>query len=543
MTPSTTSRIIAPLLLALAIAVIGVSSHAAVPLRLTAEQARHFLIRTGFAPRQAEVDALTGQPARPAVLEAIRKAQAAAPLHPSPPFLSQPPPVPSRSLQTREEKQAQRQQQLREGLDIKTWWMREMLESTTPMRERMTLFWHNHFATSQQKVISSRAMWRQHVLLRNQALGSFRSLLHDVAKDPAMLVFLDGANSRREAPNENFAREAMELFTLGESSEGGRYTELDIREAARAFTGWSVEPGDFSFKLRPGFHDSGIKTVLGQTGNLDGGQVLDILLEQPAAATFIARKLWLEFVSPTPDSAVVERVARQLRSSDYDMGAALAELLLSDAFWAEGNRGSLVKSPVDLVVGTVRQFDVSYGDVTPFVLEIAQLGQNLLTPPNVKGWPGQNAWISATTLLERKRFTGQLFRAVGSDSALKTPIAALEPDGRSMSEPASPLPVMKKMQAEFASDNAGQGGNQQAIRLMGPAGALRVADAVAAIRFNPEPWLARYGGHADQVPSEALKTRLSQVLLPLPATYSIADGTVGVAHLRSLTLDPVYQLK
>ena len=525
------------------IALTGVSSHAAAPLQLTAEQARHFLIRTGFAPRQAEVDALTGQPARQAVLEAIRKAQTAAPLHPPPLFLSEPPPVPYRSLETREEKQAQRQQQLREGLDIKTWWMREMLESTAPLHERMTLFWHNHFATSQQKVFSSRAMWRQHVLLRSQALGSFRGLLHDVAKDPAMLVFLDGANSRKEAPNENFAREVMELFTLGESSEGAGYTELDIREAARAFTGWSVEPGDFGFKLRPGFHDGGVKTVLGRSGNLDGDQVLDILLEQPAAATFIARKLWLEFVSPTPDSAVVERVARQLRSSDYNIGAALAELLLSDAFWADGNRGSLVKSPVDLIVGSVRQFDVSYADVTPFVLKIAQLGQNLLTPPNVKGWPGQNAWISTTTLLERKRFTAQLFRAVESGSALKTPTAALEPDIRSMSEPASPMPVMKSMQAEFAGGAAGQGSNPQAIRLMGPAGALRVADALATIKFDPEPWLARYGGHADQVPSDALKTRLSHVLLALPATHSIADGTVGVAYLRSLTLDPAYQLK
>ena len=541
MTLTTTSRIIASLLLA--IAFTGVSSHAAAPLQLTAEQARHFLIRTGFAPRQAEVDALTGKPARQAVQETIRKAQAAAPLHPSPPFLSQPPPIPYRSLQSREEKLAQRQQQLREGLDIKAWWMREMLESTTPLHERMTLFWHSHFATSQLKVISSRAMWHQHVLMRNRALGSFRSLLHDVAKDPAMLVFLDGANSRKEAPNENFAREVMELFTLGEASGGARYTESDIREAARAFTGWSVEPGVFNFKLRPGFHDNGVKTVLGRSGNLDGDQVLDILLEQPAAATFIARKLWLEFVSTTPDSAVVERVARQLRSSDYDIGAALAELLLSDAFWAEGNRGSLVKSPVDLVVGSVRQFEVSYGDVTPFVLKIAQLGQNLLIPPNVKGWPGQNAWISATTLLERKRFTGQLLRVVDSNGGSKTPMAAPEPDGRSMSQPASPMPAMKKMQAEFAGGAAGQGGNPQAMRLMGPAGVQRVADAIAAVKFDPELWLARYGGHADQVPSEALKTRLSHVLLALPATRSIADGTVGVAYLQSLTLDPAYQLK
>ena len=463
--------------------------HAAMPERLSPDEARHLLRRTGFAPRQVEVDALTGQSARRAISEIIAKSRASSPLNPPPVFVSQPPPIPARLLPSADERQAQRRQLLREGLDIKVWWMREMLDSPAPLAERMTLFWHNHFATSQRKVVSSLGMWRQHLLLRRDALGNFGVLLHAVAKDPAMLVYLDGANSRKEAPNENFAREVMELFTLGEGSQGGRYSEADIKEAARAFTGWSVEPGEFSFRLRPAFHDAGEKTVLGRTGNFNGDAVLDILLEQPAAATHITRKLWEEFVSPTPGDAAVDRIAGRFRAGGYDIGALLADLLQSDAFWDVGNRGSLVKSPVELVVGTLRQFDFSPLDATPLVVKTAQLGQNLLVPPNVKGWPGQNDWINATTLLERKRFAEQLFRLA--------PLA--------MTDMAAP--------------------------------------GVAGMGFDPERWLWQYGGGADKVPSDEVKVRLAQALLALPATNSIAEGTVGIAYLRSLALDPSYQLK
>ena len=520
----------------------SIGAQAASPARLSALQARHFLLRTGFAPDQAEVEALTGQPARQAVLDVIHKAQLARPLHAAPDFTSQPAPVSYRSLKTKEEQQAWRQQQQRESLELKTWWMGEMIESPAPLAERMTLFWHNHFATSQQKVISSQAMWRQHLLLRAGALGNFSSLLHAVAKDPAMLVYLDGANSRKEAPNENFAREVMELFTLGEATQGGQYTEQDIREAARAFTGWSVEREDFSFRFRSVFHDAGDKTVLGRRGNLDGDAALDILLEQPAAARFIVGKLWREFVSPVPDKAEVERIARHFRASGYDIGAALGELLLSDAFWAESNRGSLIKSPVDLVVGTLRQFDFSYTDATPFALKSAQLGQNLLVPPNVKGWPGQNDWINASTLLERKRFTDQLFRAVERKGEPNMAAPAMGAESRARDEAPAMRP-MQQMQAEFGGGQAGRGGNQQALRLLGQGGVIKVAQGMASITFNPDRWLAQYGGFTDREPSDEVKAKLVHTLLAVPATQTIASGTVGVAYLRALTLDPAYQLK
>ena len=452
----------------------------AAPSRLDEAQARHLLLRSGFAPSQAEADRLFGQDAGKAVGEIVAAAKASQPRHSPPAFVGAEPPSPPRLLTTREERMAWRQQQFREGLEIKAWWMAEMVATQAPLAERMTLFWHGHFATSQQKVVRSQPMWRQHQLLRAQGLGNFATLLHAVARDPAMLAYLDGASSRKEAPNENFAREVMELFALGEASQGGGYSEQDVREAARAFTGWSIERDDFAFRLRPAFHDAGSKTVFGRSGAYDGDAVIDLMLEQPAAARFITAKLWREFVSPAPEGPEFEAIVARFRAGGYDIATVLRDLLLSDAFWAAENRGSLVKSPVELVVGAMRQFGLQPPDPLPLVRKSAQLGQNLLVPPNVKGWPGYTDWINATRLLERKRFAEQLFRAADA-----------------MQE-----------QAPWAG------------------------------RF-----LAGYGGHADREPDAALQARLSTALLPLPATQVVAAGTVGVAWLRALMLDPAYQLK
>ena len=527
---------------------------------LTRSDARHLLVRTGFAPTQAEVDRWVGKSADFAVNTLLAEAKSARTLNPLPQFVNAPPPIPQAYLKSREEQQAARQQQLREGLELKSWWLREMVETRTPLAERMVLFWHNHFATSQQKVIRSQAMWQQQQVLRANAMGNFSALLHAVAKNPAMLIYLDGANSRKEAPNENFAREVMELFVLGESSQTaaglGGYTEQDIKEAARAFTGWSVERDDFSFKFRPVFHDNGSKTLLGVTGNLDGDQALDVMLTQPAASRFVVGKLWREFVSPTLSSAtesVVEhadwvRASDDFRRSGYDISAALRSLLLCDTFWAEDNRGSLIKSPVDLIVGTVRQFGFTATDVTPLALKSAQLGQNLLVPPNVKGWPGYTDWINATSLLERKRFTEQLFRAVELKDESKTAPLAMPASGMTMEAPQSASMAAtnspkQAMKAEFAGGTQGRGGNQQMLNLLGRDGVLRVAEAMARITFDPERWLETYGGHADREPSDELKAQLEHTLLAVHATHSIAAGTVGVAYLRTLTLDPAYQLK
>ena len=479
------------------------------PTQMTSQQARHLLVRTGFAPTQAEVDKLVGKSAQQAVSDIITAAVAAKPKYPVPAFVSQPPPTPANQLKTVDERQEQRRAQIAEGVEIKAWWLREMLETPTPLAERMALFWHNHFATSQQKVVSSQAMWRQNQLFRTQALGSFASLLHGVSKDPAMLVYLDAANSRRESPNENFAREVMELFTLGEATQGGGYNEQDIKEVARAFTGWSVDRDDFSFKYRERIHDIFSKTVLGKVGNFNGDDVLNIMLAQAACGEFIVGKLWKEFVSPVPDTMEVKRIAKRFAQGGYAIDTALADLFTTDAFWADSNRGSLIKSPVDLVVGSVRQFGFSYSDVLPFVLKTAQLGQNLLMPPNVKGWPGYTDWINATTLLERKSFTQQLFRSI-------------EPVANSSMNPEM-NPEKNPTKARMAK--------------------FKVGKAEATMALDVDAFLRPYGGRADGVPNDALKTTLASVLLASAATQNIANGTVGAAYLRTLTLDPAYQLK
>jgi len=220
-----------------------------------------------------------------------------------------------------------------------------------------------------------------------------------------MLIYLDNAGSRREAPNENFAREVMELFTLGE----GHYGESDVKEAARAFTGWSLERDTGRFVYRRAWHDDGVKTILGATGRFDGDDVLDLLLARRETAEFIAAKLWREFVSPQPDPAEVARWARVFRDARYEVKPLLRAVLASDAFWAEENRATLVKSPVDLVAGTLRSYGIRPFELRPEIVACAALGQNLFAPPNVKGWPGGDAWIDAATILGRKQWLERTF--------------------------------------------------------------------------------------------------------------------------------------
>jgi uncharacterized protein (DUF1800 family) len=197
-----------------------------------------------------------------------------------------------------------------------------MLTTRSPLTERMTLFWHKHFPSGEDKVHYPQLMFRQNALLRRDALGNFGDLLHAVSKDPAMLQYLDAAGSRKGRPNENFAREVMELFTLGE----GHYSQRDVTEAARAYTGWTLDRNTLAYQFNPKIHDDGDKTVLGQMGAFDGDQVLDILLAQPETATFITTGLWREFVSETPDPTQIAPIAERFRASHYDIKTALRGL-------------------------------------------------------------------------------------------------------------------------------------------------------------------------------------------------------------------------
>ncbi len=399
-------RLLASLLAAVALSVAA--APASPPMG--GEDARHLLSRAGFGARPGDLAAFA-QLSRAVAIERLLADTPRTAGLPTPAELADyQPPAKLRELSDEERRDLQR----RTGIALRAWWVGTMLAAESPaeqLRERMTLFWHNHFVSSVQKVKSAKLMLDQNRLLRQHALGRFDELLHAVGKDPAMLVYLDSATSRRGSPNENFAREVMELFTLGE----GNYREQDIKEAARAFTGWSIEPATGAFRWRPMIHDDGEKTVLGVSGRLDGDAVLDILLAQPQTAELLTRKLWREFVSPAPDEPEVRRIAARFRAAGYDLRVALRELLGSRAFWAGENRQALIKSPVDFVVGNFNSLGMEPPDAAALAGLLRQLGQDLFAPPNVKGWPGGENWINSSTLLTRKQMAERLLRREGRE--------------------------------------------------------------------------------------------------------------------------------
>jgi uncharacterized protein (DUF1800 family) len=289
---------------------------------------------------------------------------------------------------------------------LKAWWLYRMLFDAEPLREKLTLFWHSHFATSNRKVQSVPLMLSQNEALRRGALGPFAELLSALVSDGAMLLWLDGAGSRKAKPNENFAREFLELFTLGP----GHYTEQDIREAARAFTGWVGGPSDPFRRRNPlrfeaGEHDPGKKTFLKQTGAWEAKDIVRITLEQPACAEFLCRKLYRFFVSEAKEPAanLIAPLARELRDSRYSINHVVGIIVRSRHFYARENRRQRVLSPVEFSAGLVRVLEVSRGKLhlPALAAACARQGQDLFNPPSVKGWDGGRTWLSSTTVLER----------------------------------------------------------------------------------------------------------------------------------------------
>ncbi|QDV33382.1 DUF1800 domain-containing protein [Tautonia plasticadhaerens] len=286
-----------------------------------------------------------------------------------------------------------------EGPGLQSAWLYRMIFSPHPLRERMTLFWHDHFATSIEKVGDARLMRRQNDLLRRLALGSFDELLRAIARDPAMLVWLDATANRKGRPNENYAREVMELFSIGR----GHYTERDVREAARAFTGTFVLRG--TYRHDPREFDGGEKSILGRTGPFDGEAVAGILLDRPECARFLARKLFRLFISEVevPPDELIEPVAASYRESGYDSRVPVEMILRSRLFFDPLMRRRRVKSPVEFAVGTIRALEILSPTVPTDELARAcgRMGQSLFAPPSVAGWDGGPAWINTTTTLAR----------------------------------------------------------------------------------------------------------------------------------------------
>lgn len=299
------------------------------------------------------------------------------------------------------------------------WWLRRMLDGQDPLREKMVLFWHGHFATSVSKVEDVRMLSAQNGIFRRHAFGAFRDLVQAVARDPAMLLWLDNVHNRKDHPNENFARELMELFTLGVVDDAGRpnYTETDVREAARAFTGWSYESGRF---LRyDGEHDFGEKTVLGLTGPLDGGDVIDHLVVRPQCARFLARKLWEFFAHPAPPAHVVDALAQVYLDNDTRIAPVLRALFLRPEFEGETARTGRVSPPVEFAVATLRTLRTE-ADERALPWRLSQMGQELYVPPNVAGWPGGLAWMNSVTRTHRMAFTWDALTQEGPDADFRT---------------------------------------------------------------------------------------------------------------------------
>lgn len=299
------------------------------------------------------------------------------------------------------------------GNQLAPLWLYRMLYSAHPLREKLTLFWHNHFATSNAKVQNSGYMLGQYELLRRHAQGSFRTLLTEMSRDPAMMVWLDTTQSQRDRPNENYARELMELFSLGVTNArrpGARnYTEQDVREAARAFTGLRLEQGRAVFRERD--HDTGEKTVLNQRGRWRADDIVRICLEQESAPYFIVKKIFRFLVSDTitPTPELMEPLAVEFRRSDYDFGALVERILRSQLFFSDQVYRSRIKSPVDFVLGIVRGLEghrVVAGRGGVGTIELARalegLGQRLFYPPSVAGWDGGRAWLNGQTFLLRQ---------------------------------------------------------------------------------------------------------------------------------------------
>ena len=347
---------------------------------------------------------------------------------------------------------------------VGVWWTLRMVVTQRPLQEKMTAFWHDHFATSASKVQGGPVMHSHLDVLRNNSVGNFRTFLTEVSKDPAMLFWLDNQYNVAGKPNENFAREVMELFTLGVDN---RYTETDIKEAARSFTGWSIgrvgnrgPRGQQGFVFRPNLHDRGSKTVLGRTGNLSGEQVIDILCELPETCEHITKKIWEWFAYPNPEPALISRIARKFQSDNMSIKTMLKEIMKSSEFYSGKADRTIYKCPVDFTVATMRQLGVAQalknalegptenirGRVAPVQVaysSMRSMGMHLLYPPDVAGWETGANWITSATMMERINWGNKLFGQAKAGAQMRFqayPIFAADP---------SPQGVAKKLVSVF----------------------------------------------------------------------------------------------
>ena len=348
------------------------------------------------------------------------------------------------------------------------WWANRMVTTTRPLEEKMTLFWHGHFATSETKVRDYRMLLVQNRMLREMATGNFRELLLGIMRDPSMLVYLDNGKNVKDHPNENFGRELLELFTMGV----GNYTERDIRAASRAFTGWTNDVLEFRFDKAS--HDVGEKEFLGQRGNFGGEEIVDIILDQPVTAEFLTSKIYRYFVRQHPSDSTRRQLANVFRDAGYDLKPLLRTIFLSRDFYSSASVATQVKSPVQLVVSTYRKLGLKRAPTIPdFNVLTGRLGQALFYPPNVAGWSGGRTWITPATLLDRGNAIHSILFPPAAD-------AYGHPDRR--------LPGIYRSVA----DRLAEGMNITSATQAGDSGSSMLAD-------SDEDYNTRYGGYRGYV--------------------------------------------
>jgi uncharacterized protein (DUF1800 family) len=283
------------------------------------------------------------------------------------------------------------------------WWFNLMHKERLNIREKMVLFLHNHFANERDKVVYPQNMYAQNALFRKYAFGNFKQLVKEISIDPAMLIYLDGNNSRGSAPNENYARELLELFTMGI----GNYTETDIKQAAKVLSGWQVSGLKANFVASRWYTESSV-TVLGKTAKFDVNSLIDHIFDQKATSEFICRKLYKEFVYYKPNEAFIQQMATVLRSNNYEIKPLLKFLFTSEEFYTPGYMGSKIKSPTELMIGASKLLELPAPDYINMYEMSKVLQMQLFQPPDVAGWPGQREWISTTTYSYRGGFTDSL---------------------------------------------------------------------------------------------------------------------------------------
>ncbi len=349
--------------------------------------AAHLLRRAGFGGTPEEIERYAGMTAADAAASLV--------LMPSSAGITPPQEMAAGSRHAKK--------RLINGMQL--WWLDRMLTTPAPLQEKMTLYFHGHF-TSRATPHFPWITYNQNALFRRFALGNLRELTRDVSKDAAMLIYLNGNVNVAAHPNENYARELMELFTLGVD----RYTETDVRESARAWTGWHVDRRDDTVSFNPAVHDSGLKQFLGRRGSFGGDQIVDIIFEQAQCARFFATSIlnWLLYNDPEPQ--LVESVARLLREHDYELSPVVETILRSRVFYSARAYRALVKSPVEFVVGSYKTLGLSALDPSvPDALQ--QMGQRLYFPPTVAGWPGGANWLTSGTMIARQNFLSRLLNS------------------------------------------------------------------------------------------------------------------------------------